>query len=191
MAQSCRTWSRLREMTNDSRERRLNLGSGRTYDAGWTNLDITPATDPDVVHNLDVTPWPFDDDQFQHVRMIDVLEHLRDPFTALLELHRVCDDGARIDVVVPHFSAANAYTDPTHKSFWSYYSLDVVTGEHSHDYYTELRYRMAHRHIEFYKDPISKVVARLAACNPRRYEQRWAWTFPAWFLVFELEVLKR
>lgn len=173
------------------RSERLNLGSGHAYDEAWTNLDITSDTNPDVVHDLNVLPWPFEDDRFVEVRAIDVIEHLDDALATLIELHRVCRNGARVMIVVPHFSSANAYTDPTHRRALGYFSLDVVTGEHTHDYYTRVRYRIRRREIVFTKRPINRLVRRYAARRPARYEERWAWILPAWFIVFEVEVVKR
>lgn len=172
------------------RDERLNLGSGRTYDPNWTNLDITPDTGPDIVHDLDIMPWPFVDSRFAEVQAIDVIEHLDDAFGALVELHRVCKAGARVKIVVPHFSSSNAHTDPTHRRAFGYFSLDVVTGEHAHDYYTQVRYRMLRRELVFKRRAINKFMRRYAARRPARYEERWTWIVPAWFLVFELEVLK-
>lgn len=168
----------------------LNLGSGRDRLHGWVNLDITPDTNPDVVHDLNARPWPFEDGRFSRVKVFDVLEHLDRPFEALLEIHRICELGARIEIVVPHYSSANAFTDITHQSFFGYFSLDTVTGEHTHDYYTQLRYRMVRRTIEFYKTPPDKIASRLANRYPGAYEKRWAWIYPAWFVVFNLEVIK-
>ena len=172
------------------RDQRLNLGSGRSYDQAWTNLDITPDTNRDVVHDLNILPWPFEDDSFTEVQAIDVLEHLDDALGALVELHRICLDGAHVKIVVPHFSSSNAYTDPTHQRALRYFSLDIVTGEHTHDYYTRVRYRMRRRQIIFQQRLINKFMRRDAARQPALYEERWAWIVPAWLLIFELEVLK-
>lgn len=50
--------------------------------------------------------------------MIHVLEHLgRTPdsyLTVIKELWRVCTDGARIQIVVPHHRHDNFFSDPTH-----------------------------------------------------------------------------
>ena len=43
--------------------------------------------------------------------------------------------------------------------------------------------------IVFERGLINRLVRRFANRSPDRYEQRWAWIFPAWFLVYELEVL--
>lgn len=122
--------------------------------------------------------------------MVDVLEHLREPFAALHELHRVLTPGGIAQIVVPHFSCANAYTDITHRSFFGYYSLDTLTGEHTHNYYTRTRFRMVRRTIEFHKTPLGKLVMRAANRHPQRYEQSWAWLYPAWFVVFDIEAVK-
>jgi len=37
---------------------------------------------------------------------------------------------------------------------------------------------------------VNKLVRRLANRYPAAYERRWTWIFPAWFLYFELEVVK-
>jgi len=91
---------------------------------------------------------------------------------------------------VPHFSSANAHTDPTHRTSFGYLSFDYLTGAHHHDYYTPERFEMVSRHIHFKAGPINRVVSQAAKRWPERYEQRWAWIFPAWFLYFELRVVK-
>jgi len=42
----------------------------------------------------------------------------------------------------------------------------------------------------FAKTLFNKLVHRFANHFPQAYERRWAWIFPAWFLYFELEVVK-
>jgi SAM-dependent methyltransferase len=170
--------------------RTLNLGSGKEYDATAVNVDITPDTRPDIVHDLDVIPWPFDDNRFERVRAIDVLEHLDDALAAMDEIHRVCRSGAIVEIALPHFSAANAYSDLTHRRAFGYFSFDPITGESIHDFYSRRRFSMLRREITFYHRPINRLVRHLANRYPREYEQRWAWIFPAWFISFELEVQK-
>ena len=54
----------------------LNLGSGRKPRADAINVDLVPGEHTDVVHDLDVLPWPFERDQFTEVLAYDVIEHL-------------------------------------------------------------------------------------------------------------------
>jgi SAM-dependent methyltransferase len=157
---------------------------------GAVNLDITDATRPDVVHDLNERPWPFEDDTFDFVQAIDVLEHLEDTLATMNELFRVCQHGAVVKIVVPHFSSANAFTDPTHRHFFGFGSMDYFTGVSEHDYYTDARFRMLRREIVFHSGLGARVLRRIANRWSEAYERRWAWLFPAWFLVFELEVAK-
>ncbi len=168
----------------------LNLGCGRKHRTDAVNLDVTPDTNPDVVHDLDVLPWPFPDDQFEEVIALDVVEHLDDIVKVMEEVHRICRPGAVLRITVPHFSSANAFTDPTHRHYFGWFSFHYFTGEHEFSFYSRSRFRRRSSGIVFTQSLMNKLVHRYANRWPKRYEQRWAWVFPAWFLHFELEVLK-
>lgn len=169
---------------------RLNLGCGHKYLSGAINLDVTPSTNPDLVHDLNQRPWPFPDNHFREVLAYDVIEHLEHFIPTLEEIHRVCREGAVVRVTVPHFSCANAFTDPTHRQRFGYFSMDYVTGDNDLEFYTSARFKTLSRRLLFYPSLIDKLVWRLANRYPEAYERRWAWIFPAWYLHFELEVLK-
>jgi SAM-dependent methyltransferase len=176
-------------LTSPAQGRVLNLGAGLKRIEGAVNVDLVSSTNPDVVHDLDVRPWPFRAGQFAEVHMYDVLEHLDDVTATMEEVHRVCESGATLRVTVPHYSCANAFTDPTHKHYFSVFSLDYYTGENEFSFYSAKRFRTRHRSLLFAPTLFNKVVRRVANRFPREYERRWAWMFPAWFLYFELEVM--
>jgi SAM-dependent methyltransferase len=179
------------ELTTAARSyQRLNLGCGLKHDPEAVNLDVTPATNPDVVHDLNSIPWPLPDDQFGEVLAYDVVEHLDQSIAVLGEIHRVCRDQAIVRITVPHFSCANAFTDPTHRHYFGYFSLDFVTGDNELQYYTQARYKKLTSRLVFYPSLLNKIVWRLANRFPAAYERRWAWIFPAWYLYFELQVQK-
>jgi len=170
--------------------RTLNLGSGRHYRADAINVDVTGATSPDVVHDLNQRPWPFSDDRFDQVVATDVLEHLDDTSAAMAEIHRVCVDGAHVEIVVPHFSSDGAFTDPTHRHYFGAFTFDYFSESHSNNFYSAARFEVARRRIVFRPTLANKIVARLGNRFPRVWEQRWAWIFPAWFLAITLRVVK-
>jgi len=120
----------------------------------------------------------------------DIIEHVDDVIATMNEVHRVCQAGARVEITVPHFSCANAFTDPTHQRAFGYSSFDYVTGDHEFSFYTDRIFRRRVSIMVFQPSIINKVVRRLANRFPRVYEMRWAWIFPAWFLFFDLEVIK-
>lgn len=168
----------------------LNLGSGRKPRPGAVNLDRTSASSPDVVHDLDIRPWPFPDDRFDQVYAFDVVEHLADVVAAMEELHRICRDGASIEITVPHFSSGNAFTDPTHRHFFSRFSFHYFDSAHELSFYSDARFQVARSNLIFTPSLVNRVVTRLANRYPKKYEARWAWIFPAWFISVELRVVK-
>ncbi len=83
---------------------KLNLGCGRDIRDGYTNLDYVEYPGVDVVHNWDNLPLPFSDGHFNHILMLDVLEHIPhraegtegEFFLAFIdELLRISADNAR------------------------------------------------------------------------------------------------
>ena len=95
---------------------RLNLGCGEKRLDGFVNVD--KFGNPDVKHDLETFPWPWDDSSVGEVLLIHVLEHIgRDPAVYLRfmqELYRISQPEARIRIVVPHFRHDFFWDDPTH-----------------------------------------------------------------------------
>lgn len=95
---------------------KLNLGSGPNPLPGYVNVDLYGM--PDVRWNLEETPWPWADDSVGEIRMSHVLEHLgQSPqvfIGVMKELYRVCCNGARVYIRVPHPRHDFFLTDPTH-----------------------------------------------------------------------------
>ncbi len=116
---------------------------------GAVNVDVTDRTRPDLVHDLDVTPWPLPDSHFTEVHAYDVVEHLQDVVRTMEEIHRVCAPGARVYITVPHFSSANSFTDPTHRHHFSARSMLYFTDEHELGFYSSARFRQRQAQIVF------------------------------------------
>lgn len=97
---------------------RLNLGCGDCKLDGWVNVDKYTHFEPDVVHDLEEFPWPFEDDAAEELLLNHVLEHLgqeTDVFLGIMkELYRVCRTGATVRIHVPHPRHDDFITDPTH-----------------------------------------------------------------------------
>lgn len=95
---------------------KLNIGGGFKRFDGFLNVDMDPNTNPDYVLNIEQDRWPFDDNSVSEVKAHHILEHLGDGFFVVIqELYRVCEDGAMIDIIVPHHRHDIFLADPTHK----------------------------------------------------------------------------
>lgn len=92
---------------------KLNLGCGEFKKEGFVNVDGRNDVDAEVVHDLDVFPYPFKDNSFSHVEADHVLEHLHDPFGVMNEIHRITKRGGTIVIRVPHFT--RGFSHPEHK----------------------------------------------------------------------------
>src|SRR5512137_1302163 len=78
---------------------RLNLGSSSDRAPGWTNVDFSPDTNPDIV--ADVERLPLKDGVACEIWASHILEHLPCGTKALEEWHRVLMPGGVITVAVP------------------------------------------------------------------------------------------
>ena len=134
----------------------LNLGCGRDIRKGWVNLDRAALPGVDVVHDLDCRPLPFADGQFDLVLAKDVLEHV-DYIPLLRELHRILRVGGRLEIQVPHFTAAANYIDPTHRHRFSVRTFEFFARDdaEARDYYFDFAFAAVdRRHIGFLRWPL-------------------------------------
>jgi len=102
----------------DKEVKRLNLGCGFDKLEGYTNVDISEIYAPDEIVDLEQTPWPWKDNEFSHIVLKEILEHLGktpESFKSIIkELYRISDNGAIWEVEVPHWRSDNNLADPTH-----------------------------------------------------------------------------
>jgi SAM-dependent methyltransferase len=124
-------------------ENALDLGCARQKHPLATEIDVNPNTDADVIHDLDLLPYPFADDTFDLVIAHHMLEHLERLLDVLAELHRICRSGARVDIVTPHFSSPTSWADPTHRHHFSSRSFDYLVSGTQYDFYSSARFRVA------------------------------------------------
>lgn len=85
---------------------------------GYVNVDSDPGCEPDVLHDLEVFPFPFEDSVAEEIGMVHMLEHIApDPKNYLKfwqEIYRICKNDAKIIIEVPYWKHENFFHDPTH-----------------------------------------------------------------------------
>ena len=118
----------------------LDVGCGWNKTPGAVGMDSNPRTHADVIHDLGVLPYPFDDDEFDEVVCRHVAEHVPDVMAFITELHRIAKPGGRIRITTPHYSNPDWPTDPTHRNHFNSYSFNCFIDERQlFPFYTEVR----------------------------------------------------
>jgi SAM-dependent methyltransferase len=113
---------------------RLNLGCGYNQWPGWVNVDAFDVCKPDVVHNLEVTPFPWDDDSVDEIQARHIFEHLREWWPAFCECARILKPGGRLEIRTPHESSKSAMTYRDHHHTFSHYSFFGAYGYDGRQY---------------------------------------------------------
>ena len=96
----------------------MNLGSGSKRIENYLNVDKFDKFNPDIVHDLETFPFPFEDNSVDKIILSHVLEHIGqhpDTFNSIMkELFRICKNGSILDITVPHPRHDDFLSDPTH-----------------------------------------------------------------------------
>jgi ubiquinone/menaquinone biosynthesis C-methylase UbiE len=105
---------------------KINLGCGSIKYDGFKNVDILDNDNVDIVHDLNILPWPFEDNSIDEIIAEDVLEHLQDTPAIINELWRVLKEDGIVTIQVPDVirNPMSAFTDPTHIRYFTEKSFD-------------------------------------------------------------------
>jgi len=118
----------------------LDVGCGWNKTPGAIGIDSNPRTHADVIHDLGVLPYPFENDEFDEVVCRHVAEHVPDVMAFVTELFRITRPGGRIKITTPHYSNPDWPTDPTHRNHFNSYSFNCFVEERQvFEFYTEVR----------------------------------------------------
>jgi SAM-dependent methyltransferase len=171
----------------------LDIGCGFRKAKDAVGIDILPQSEADIIWNLNKFPWPVPDNEFDVIIAQDILEHLEDIPRVMEEVHRLAKPGARLIIRVPHFSSFDAFTDPTHKHFFSSCSFDYfIPGTKYYQKYRQSQVRFSKEKI-FLGPENPRVFTPLwllRNCCRGFYERHLAFIFPIDSINLKLKVIK-
>lgn len=95
---------------------KIELGCGKAPTPGYVHHDRRQhSAHIDVVHDLNVVPWPWPDGSCEEILALDVFEHLHlMPEQWMRECHRMLVPGGLLKLRVPIFGTPWHLIDPTH-----------------------------------------------------------------------------
>lgn len=80
---------------------KLEIGGGANFARGdgWINLDLCKQAD--IQHNLDVIPWPVDNDAADEIYSSHCIEHVEDSNAFFFECARIGKIGCHVEIRCP------------------------------------------------------------------------------------------
>jgi SAM-dependent methyltransferase len=118
----------------------LDIGCGTSKTEGAIGIDIVPLPAIDVLADAGRPPYPFADNSFGAVYMLDVIEHLPDTIGVMEEIFRIARPGAHVYIRVVNWNHRYAAMDPTHVRFFTENSFDFFGERVNRSYYTHARF---------------------------------------------------
>lgn len=106
--------------------KKLNLGSYLFPLQGYWNVDILKWKGVDEEADLNKIPWPWKDGEWDHVRAVDIIEHLgkSTKVEIVQELARIIKPGGTAEVRVPCETHAWAWSSLQHAHGFNYNSFE-------------------------------------------------------------------
>ena len=118
----------------------LDLGCGTVKVRGAVGLDNVDIPGVDIVHDLLDSPYPIENESFENIYLRHVIEHfyLNDFEKILNECSRILISDGVLQITVPHAFSIAAFTDPTHKQFFTFGSGLFWDKNYQKSYYNDL-----------------------------------------------------
>jgi len=110
---------------------KLHIGCGLDKRKGYLNTDICESVKPDLILDLNVFPYPFEDNQFEEVLALAVLEHIpkHNLLKCIQELYRISKPNATWNISVPFYNGRCARGNLIHYTGFDFTSFDCFKPE--------------------------------------------------------------
>lgn len=113
---------------------KLNLGCGNDVLPDFVNIDENSDNPKVLKRDIEKYLPTIESNSVDFIKAHHVLEHVADLDTLMRHLHRICVNGAEIDIVVPLANTLWAVANPDHKRLFNhrtfqYYTKDFMTSD--------------------------------------------------------------
>lgn len=173
----------------------LELGCGFNKTPGAFGVDVIPESQADLIHDLNLFPYPLEDNTWDRIICLDVLEHVEDVVRTVEEIWRIAKPGALVEISGPFMSSVHYHTDPTHRRAFTSRSFDYFCpGRPLHRYgYSKATFELlgcVYDKGAPGRRGLAGLITRWANRNKDRYELRYAYIYPMLQINFTLRALK-
>lgn len=171
----------------------LDLGCGsrkyksRNLEDEVIGLDIDKNSDADVIHNLGMFPYPFENEEFDIVHASHVLEHLDKPLEFNKEVCRILKKDGKFIIKVPHYSSATAVNFLEHKHFFNIAAFSTRWFKSFKVSSIKLNYCVFRNTLP--RKLVNSFFSFFANLNPRLCERLWCY-WVGGFSEIEVEMIK-
>jgi len=99
---------------------KLDIGCGKNKVPGFIGMDYRNFPGVDIVHDINVYPWPIENGSVAEINCSHFLEHLDhnrhnpERVRFMNEVYRILAPGGKITIITPHWASNRAYGDFTH-----------------------------------------------------------------------------
>lgn len=117
----------------------------------------------DVAHDLNKTPWPFEDNSYDEIAAIHLVEHLKDLISFMDECWRILAPGGALYLITPEAGSDYdlTHSDPTHvrcyrrHTFINYFTrFEGPKFQYTDKYWAILDLRVEHGCIKLHCSPL-------------------------------------
>lgn len=170
----------------------LDLGCGNAKEEGAVGIDYRSDQGVDIVHDLNVYPWPLENDSFDLVVCKHIIEHLSDVIKVMEEIYRILKRGGTVKIYTPHISNIMSFKDPTHKWHFTCGSFDYfIKGlKETEVSYTGISFELVKKQLVFTSNLLTPLAKFISKLSMKTYEKHFCHMLPAKELYVEMQAIK-
>jgi len=182
----------------------LNLGGGLQCVPNHYNVDFVKLAGVDIVADLNNPLDKLPENTVSGIYSSNTFEHISNLLGLLSEIHRVCRNGARCEIIVPHFANPYFYSDPTHIRQFGLFTMHYFVSNEQQwrrkvpSYYSDTKFKLLDVELTFYKDslfdhlasPIAHFLVNKSRFTQHLFERRFCWLFPPAHVKYILQIEK-
>lgn len=184
------------ESGNSMAKEKLIIGSGIKTNREYINLDISNCKGVDVVHDFNIYPFPFEDNQFSEIQIPNSIHCVENLSKFMDEIYRISKASAIIKITAVHFLSPINCQDPYFRTRIGYNTFDVFSTNNAHSsaqgisYDSQAIFRINKIKWIFSENKYLKWLSFIPNIFPKFYARFGYFYFPSNALEFELRCVK-